>query len=456
MIIALPILYTALFIWLISRVKFFRNSGLSFKTILFLFALKLIAGVGLTLVYTYYYTDKSTSDIYKYFDDGKVIYNVLKESPADYAKLVTGIGANDTTLTHYLDDTKNWHEQSGEWLDLINVKNFNYFNSNRLVTRFNAVVMIFSQGNIYVHVVFMCFLGLIGGIALYRALAQYYQQKEKLLLLLIFLLPGVLFWQSGVLKEGLLIFFTGLFIYNFFAVFNKPNYYLNVAVALVSLFFIVLCKYYVAIAMAPGIVAYTLWALTGKINAGYKFAYTFMVMMLAMVVILYAAPQYNPLNTLCDKRDEAIKSAIFGEAKEILFFDKVTPYPADVAAKIPEIIKLSFIEPMKVTPQPFILMATLENLLVLALLLLFIIYAQRRIEQPAVFWFLISYSLLMLFIIGFTTPVSGGLVRYKTAAIPFLLMAILMLCKPINWKYFNSAINTPPNVGGVAQIAGVV
>lgn len=405
-----------------------------------LFILKLIAGTGLTLVYTYYYTDRSTSDIYKYFDDGKVIYNVLKESPADYLKLVTGIGADDPKLDHYLDDTKNWHEQSGEWLNLIKVKNFNYFNANRLVTRFNAVVMIFSQGNIYVHVVFMCFLGLIGGIALFRALAQFYQGKEKLLLFLIFLLPGVLFWQSGVLKEGLLIFFTGLFIYHFFTIFNKPKPLIHIAIAIIALLFIILCKYYVALAMAPGIVAYTWFGLAGKQNAGYKFAFTYLGLMLGMVVILYAAPKYNPLNTLCDKRDESIKSAVYGEAKELLFTDKVAPNPATVAGKLPEVIKLSFVEPLKLTTSPLILMATLENLLVLGLILLFIIYAQRRIESPAVFWFLVSYAGIILFVICFTTPVSGGLVRYKTAGIPFLLMALLMLSKPIKTRYFNSAI----------------
>jgi hypothetical protein len=420
--------------------SFFKRCGLSYKTTLLLFVFKLIAGTGLTLVYTYYYTDRSTSDIYKYFDDGKVIYNVLKESPADYLKLVTGIGADDPRLDHYLDDTKNWHEQSGEWLNLIKVKNFNYFNANRLVTRFNAVVMIFSQGNIYVHVVFMCFLGLIGGIALFRALAQFYKGKEKLLLFLIFLLPGVLFWQSGVLKEGLLIFFTGLFIYHFFTIFNKPKPLIHIAIAIIALLFIILCKYYVALAMAPGIIAYTWYGLAGKHNAGYKFAFTYLGLMLGMVVILYAAPQYNPLNTLCDKRDESIKSAVYGEAKEFLFTDKVAPYPAAVAGKLPEVIKLSFVEPLKLTTSPLILMATMENLLVLGLILLFITYAHRRIESPAVFCFLVSYSAIILFIICFTTPVSGGLVRYKTAGIPFLLMALLMLSKPIKTKYFSSGI----------------
>jgi len=413
--------------------RFFGNSGLGFRTITFLFLLKIIAGVGLTLVYTYYYTDRSTSDIYKYFDDGKVIYKVLKEDPVAYLKLVSGVGANDTTLLPYLEGTKNWHEQSADWLNLMSVKNTNYFNSNRLVTRFNAIVMLFSQGYIYVHVVFMCFLALLGSIGLYRALAAFYKEKENILLAIIFLLPAVLFWQSGMLKEGLLIFFTGLFIFHFFVFFQKKSW-VNVVCALLFFAFIILCKYYVAVAMLPGILAYLWQALTGGRNASYKFAYIFIGIMLAMVVALYALPQYNPLNTLTDKRNEAIKSAIFGEANELLFTDNVAPYPADVAKKLPELIRITFFEPIKITSQPMIALASLENVLVLLLILLFIFKAIFKPENPAVFWFLLSYSLIILFIIAFTTPVAGGLVRYKTAGIPFLLIALLMLANN-KWVY---------------------
>ncbi len=413
--------------------RFFTNSGMRFRTITFLFLLKIIAGVGLTLVYTYYYTDRSTSDIYKYFDDGKVVYNVLKEDPIAYLKLVSGVGANDTTLLPYLDDTKNWHEQSADWLNLMSVKNTNYFNSNRLVTRFNAMVMLFSQGYIYVHVVFMCFLALLGSIGLYRALMAFYKEKENILLAIIFLLPAVLFWQSGVLKEGLLIFFTGLFIFHFFAFFQTKDW-VNAVCALLFFFFIVLCKYYVAVAMLPGIVAYKWQGLTGGRNASYKFAYTFIGIMLAVVIALYALPQYNPLNTLTDKRSEAIKSAIFGEANELLFTDNVAPYPADVAKKLPELVRITFFEPIKITAKPMIALASFENVLVLVLVLLFIFKANNKLKNPAVFWFLLSYSLIILFIIAFTTPVTGGLVRYKTAGIPFLLIALLMLSNN-KWVY---------------------
>lgn len=435
LIIILPILYTALFLWLISRSRFFKRSGVSFKALALIFLLKILAGTGLTMVYTYYYTDRSTSDIYKYYDDGKVIYQVLKENPVHYLQLVSGLNANAPHLQEYLKDTKNWHEQTGEWLNLIKVKNFNYFNSNRLVTRFNAIAMLFSQGNIYVHVVFMCFLGLLGGIAIYRALIQYYKGKELFLLAFIFLPPGVLFWQSGVLKEGLLIFFSGIFFFNFLNIFKRPRPWLSIVYTAIALYFIVLCKYYIAIALAPGIIAYTWYNLAGKTNAGYKFAYTFLGLATALTISLYLLPQYNPLKMLVDKRDEAIKSAVFGEAKEILFVNRVAPYPANVAQTIPQVLKNIFLEPLKITSSPLILLSTLENLLIIGLLLFFIIRAQRKTESTAIFWFLVSYALILLFIIGFTTPVSGGIVRYKTAAIPFLLMAMLMLSKPLKIKY---------------------
>lgn len=45
-----------------------------------LFALKLLMGVGVWAVYTYYYTDKSTSDIHRFFADAEVVYHTLFEN----------------------------------------------------------------------------------------------------------------------------------------------------------------------------------------------------------------------------------------------------------------------------------------------------------------------------------------------------------------------------------------
>ena len=72
----------------------------------------MIAGIGLTLVYTYYYPDRSTADIYKYFDDAQIIASTLPEHPKLYAELITGINDNDPQLESYVKQMKNWLLQS--------------------------------------------------------------------------------------------------------------------------------------------------------------------------------------------------------------------------------------------------------------------------------------------------------------------------------------------------------
>jgi hypothetical protein len=72
-----------------------------------------------------------------------------------------------------------------------------------------------------------------------------------------------------------------------------------------------------------------------------------------------------------------------------------------------------------------LLLPAAENLLLIILLLLAIIY-RRKPSSPQVTIFLLCFSLLLLWLMGVTTPVLGALVRYRIAAFPFLLLALLM------------------------------
>jgi hypothetical protein len=89
----------------------------------FLFLAKVLAGVSLALIYTYYYGDKLTGDIHKYYEDGTIIFNVLFENPVEYLKIVTGIGYDDNQIYKSLEETTYWY------------KSFNYelYNDNRTV-----------------------------------------------------------------------------------------------------------------------------------------------------------------------------------------------------------------------------------------------------------------------------------------------------------------------------------
>src|SRR5690349_1470874 len=87
----LSALYAAFFIFLIHKLRFFETE-LSRKGLSLLFCIKIAFGVLLWYIYTYYYTDRSTADIYKYFDDSKVMYDALRTHPADYFRMLFAVG----------------------------------------------------------------------------------------------------------------------------------------------------------------------------------------------------------------------------------------------------------------------------------------------------------------------------------------------------------------------------
>ena len=188
-------IYIAFFSWLILKLRFFNVKGISPWIFVFIFGIKLLSALALTIIYTYYYTDRSTADIFKYFDDSKVLFSALHKNPIDYFKMVTGIGADSPHLKHYYLDCNYWY------------KKYNYlmYNDNRTIIRFNAIVLLFSFGKFFVHNVFMSFLSLIGLMAIYKVFVENFASKKVELLVAIFLLPSVLLWTSGTLKEGLVV-----------------------------------------------------------------------------------------------------------------------------------------------------------------------------------------------------------------------------------------------------------
>ena len=108
---SLPYLVTL--IWLVPKIKFFRNSGISPVGLRLFFGLKSFMGIALVLVYSYYYPPGS-ADIFNYFNDGKVLFSALQTSPLDYLRMMTGIQDDASHLMHYYDQMNFW------------LKDFNY------------------------------------------------------------------------------------------------------------------------------------------------------------------------------------------------------------------------------------------------------------------------------------------------------------------------------------------
>jgi len=92
---------------------------------------------------------------------------------------------------------------------------------------------------------------------------------------------------------------------------------------------------------------------------------------------------------------------------------------------------------------PLLLLPALENLALIVLILLAILFPQRP-RSPGFAGFCLIFSLLLLLVMGLTTPVLGTLDRYRISALPFLLTGLLLFVNyeklVIKWPWVKKLI----------------
>ena len=482
--------YASLFIFLIAKMKFFACEGISRKAIQCVFILKIVFGVALSLIYTFYYTDRSTADIYKYFDDSKVMFDALFTKPQDYFQMLFGIGNDTPYFDMYYNQMNHWYREYDS----------NLYNDSHTIIRFNAVVRLFSMGVYNVHTVFMCFLSLLGLTAIYKTFIPVLKEKSLLLFGAVFLIPSVLFWGSGVLKEGLLFFGLGFLIYYSLSLSlpkgERTAIVKSIFWILFSIVLLALTKFYVAIAVIPALVANFWIEKTENKNVFPKY--------IASYILIFSAGLFatNSLQVLVQKQKDFINLANGGtylqrittEKTDTVYIASVMHEQLDINRKTKEVtiinkidycrvwkdgklgeetefvgaknfketeyrllldygktgstIEIQKLEPnilsfLKATPKalyntffrpfffesfsPFILMAGFENLFIILLAIAAIIFADKKIFNEKLFWLCVFFTLVIFALTGLITPVIGAIVRYKIAALPLLLIALFML-----------------------------
>lgn len=419
--IALLFFWFTVAVFALRKFSVFRIAGLQPNFISALFVIKWIAGTLLILIYTYYYPDRHTADIYKYYDDAVVINSALFQDPSAYFQLISGIGDQSENCLPYLKQMSNWAPHSEQWLAYAQTGDYNYFLSNRLITRIHALLMPFSQGFIYTHGIFFNLFSMLGIVLFYRLVKSQLQLSIPALFVFCFL-PSTLLWCSGLLKDCLVFSAVCIFFYALFSERSQMKTIIRVATILLMILLLLYTKFYIVAALVLPVIWYVfeLKIFKGKTR--------FSAISLALIGMLFL---FSPLGNraaeiLSGKREEALKAAVFGDARHQSFYHNIDPNLLSIIKETPVALYDAFCFPMPWHSggSPFILLASLENFLpLLCLILLFIGIGRNRLSNLEIALFL--YGISLAFIIGFTTPVTGGLVRYKTAFFPFILSVLV-------------------------------
>lgn len=418
----LTLFYTALFIFLIYKINFFSIDNISRKLLSGIFLFKIICGIILVLIYTYYYKDRANSDIFKFYDDARnVIYKILFTNPVDYFRIVTGINSEAKDLDVYYNQMFTWYKGF----------NYNLPNDNRIVIRLSAILMIFSFGYYYVHIIFMTFISFIGLTALYKLFYNIFSSKKYELIFAVYLAPSVLLWTSGVLKESIIMFALGFLLYTFDKIFIKKMFKTGyIFLFLISIFILLISKFYILLIAIPGLISLVWINKTKNKLIFLKFLIVHLIFLLMAFNSSIFVKSYDFTSILSRKQHDFVN-----------FIDSLPNVGSKI--NIPE-LNSTWISVIKNSPIAFantllrpaiydansllVLLSSLENLLIAILIILCVFFRNSFAKiNNSYFYLALFFTIFVFTLSGITTPVFGALVRYKTPALPFLFIVFLFL-----------------------------
>jgi hypothetical protein len=415
----LAALYAGLVLFLLGRWRGVEVEGRGPRVAQLLFLLKLAAGAALWAIYTYIYPDRATADLFKYFDDGMVMYGALPQAPSDYLRMLFAWG-NDAP---HFDVT--YYQRMNNWYRAFET---GFYNDAHTMIRYNAFLGLFSFGHFAVHVVLASGIATWGSLLLYRAMHLLVPHGRNVLLAGIFLLPTVVLWSSCALKENLLIAGLGAALWGLCAGATATP-----AQRSLALFFgisaMLLVKSYVFLCLLPGALA---WSMS---QGRQKYVWSWFAMthglLLIAVLVIGQNPSLNAAELLARQQTDFLNMALDVKAGSLVELPVLDGTWRSLLHAAPHALYMTFLSPITMIGHGALgTLAGLEGIAVLALAVgILVRHRKGRIDLPVALWsasFLVQLGLL----IGWTTPVIGALVRYRLPMLPFLLLCALALRAP--------------------------
>jgi hypothetical protein len=417
----LPTIYFAFILVLIIKTNWFSVIKIPKIYLVAGFSLKVITGILLGLLYTYYYNPKD-ADTYHYFNDAKILFDSLKTNPLHYIKMLVGWDISNPEIASYLNKMNYWYSGWDSKLP----------NENHLIIRLHAFFMLFSFKNYWVHVIFFnvisfyaiqyfaLFINKISGV---KPLIPYF---------LLLVIPTVNIWSSGALKEPLYFLGLALVIYQLLLLndfsdsnHNKKQYFL-LALGFWLLWktkFIILLLYlsaYFPYYIAKHFKVKIFYILAGMFTVGIYF-------------ILFTEPGLFLLRIISQKQHEFIELVNKTQAGSALYLPYLTTEnPISFIKALPFALLNVFILPLpwqinKMVYLPYIV----ENIFFFTIWSYLIFRFKTIVKQSIPFAytliiFILGYGLL----IGLTTPVLGAIVRYKSILTPLIIALLFYIVNP--------------------------
>lgn len=384
--------------------------GLSTKAKAAVWMSKGIAALALIVIYTQVYPVRNEADIFKYFDDSKVLSQVSQENSRAFLRIM--VGATQERDTVYLNRMNYWFRSYDHGIT----------NDNRLIIRINAVMNLLTQSRYELNLSLFLGLSFIGGFWIYLFLGHFTRWKS-VAFISAFLVPSTLFWSSGILKEAVLMAALGGFLISTLRL-TKRFQWKELILGCFSLWILSNLKIYILYALIPAmllVIGYS-W---------FKSRIKTLVWTLVWVLGFYGImalifPSWSLISTLQGKQFDFIQMAKAVHAGSQIWIIPMDGTWFTMLKLVPlGIFNTMFYPHLFMVKNALTAMAFLENTALLLALggCLYGILRKRGFSYWG--WGFLLFSFTVFALVGMTAPVVGAMVRYKAPVLPFLVFAII-------------------------------
>jgi hypothetical protein len=406
------VVYLIIFCWLLFRVPFIKNTGISSKVLLGLFLFKILAGIAIGWIAIHIYGPGN--DYWDIHDEAWKEYQLLLTSPGRY---LTNIFTSD-----YRDGYAGiFNSFNSYWNDL----------EGNIIIKLVSIFNIFSRGDYYINSLFFNFLVFFGHITLYRLFIKIYPGRKIPVIIGCFLLPSTIYFSSGIHKDGIVFLMLAILIFSVYQSIFKNRFTLKrmllIGTSLVLLFLI---RNFIFLMLVPALFAW-IFSVKAKLPAGRTFAAVYLLTGFLIFNISSLFNKVQPLEIITKKQSAYINLPV--AATQI----KLTPLQPGFKSFVnnaPEALNHSLLRPyLWEIPVKSLLPLSIELLFSQLLILLFIFFRRKDLnpaDKPFLF-FAMFFTFSVFLLIGYIVPNLGTLVRYRSLYLP--LMVTPILCQ-LDWN----------------------
>ncbi len=408
-----------LIFWMLYKNRFFIQIDVHPRILTGLLLCKLFAAFCLFIIYTKIYTDRSLADIFKYYDDGLVLFRVLHDNPKLFFLSLLGQTPDDLYATY---------SEMKTWFTIAYGSKF-LLNDSRNIVRLNALLNFFSFGNYFLQSFYFTIIAFYGQLLIFRSLRKVFPHIAKLLLLSVCILPpSIIIWSSGILKEVILFLGIGLFLN---ALTSNSSKIKRAIQLLIAVFLLFSTKYYMIPCLLLAGIPFLYAARENKLLYLFKVILSISIAAGLFLCLPYFFPRLNIPLMLVKKHNDFYIHSLYMDANNLSYIGKYTEDFSSFINHIPKAFMNTIIQPFVShikNYNPPIILSLFENVIYLLLP----IFALFKFNKSWNWKSHLSIAILVLAsytMIGLTTPVIGSIVRYKAPTLIFYITFFISLIK---------------------------